>query len=48
MSDGKSAIIYLSKEKLKELEEELRELKSNGRAEVIQKIQEARGHGSSG
>lgn len=45
MSDTKSAITYLSREKLKELEEELRELKSNGRADVIQKIQEARGHG---
>lgn len=45
MSDAKTGIVYLSKEKLKELEEELRDLKSNGRADVIQKIQEARGHG---
>jgi len=45
MSDMGSGIVYLSKEKLKELEEELRELKSAGRADVIQKIQEARGHG---
>jgi len=45
MSDDNSGIVYLTKEKLKELEEELRDLKSNGRADVIQKIQEARGHG---
>ncbi len=45
MSDGNNGLVYLSREKLKELEEELRDLKSNGRADVIQKIQEARGHG---
>ena len=45
MSDAKSGIVYLSREKLKELEDELRELKLHGRADVIQKIQEARGHG---
>ena len=41
MSDGKSAIIYLSKEKLKELEEENRRLKKmyaeeRLKAEVLQ------------
>jgi len=45
MTDENSGIVYLSKEKLKELEEELRELKSSGRADIIQKIQDARGHG---
>jgi transcription elongation factor GreA len=37
--------IYLSRERLRELEEELRELKTSGRKDVIQKITEARGHG---
>ena len=38
-------IIYLTREKLKELEIELRELKINGRKEIAAKIAEARGHG---
>ncbi len=45
MGEANSGITYLSREKLKELEDELRDLKTNGRADVIQKIQEARGHG---
>ena len=38
-------IIYLTREKLKELEIELRELKINGRKEIAAKIAEARAHG---
>jgi transcription elongation factor GreA len=45
MNENTSGFVYLSKEKLNELEKELKELKSKGRADVIQKIQEARGHG---
>lgn len=37
--------VYLTRERMRELEDELRQLKSGGRAEVIQKIAEARGHG---
>jgi transcription elongation factor GreA len=35
----------LTRERLVELEKELRELKINGRADIAQKIAEARGHG---
>ena len=45
MGENGNGNIYLTKERLKELESELRELKSNGRKDVIQKIAEARGHG---
>ncbi len=37
--------IYLTRERLVELEQELRELKKNGRTEVAQKIAEARSYG---
>jgi transcription elongation factor GreA len=37
--------IYLTRERLVELENELRELKTNGRKTVAQKIADARGHG---
>src|SRR3972149_9858035 len=45
MSESNNGTIYLTKERLKELEDELRELKVHGRPDVIQKIAEARGHG---
>ncbi len=38
-------VVYLSRERLVELENELHTLKVNGRAEMAQKIQEARSHG---
>jgi len=37
--------IYLTREKLIEIEKELRELKTTGRAEIAAKIAEARGYG---
>lgn len=37
--------VYLTRERIVELEGELRELKINGRAEIARKIGEARGHG---
>lgn len=40
-----SGIIYLTRERLVELENELRELKINGRADMARKIGEARSHG---
>src|SRR3972149_7820325 len=40
-----SDVVYLTKEKFVELENELREMKINGRSQVAQKIAEARGHG---
>ncbi|MFA6542246.1 MAG: transcription elongation factor GreA [Bacteroidota bacterium] len=40
-----SDIVYLTKEKFIELENELRDMKINGRAQVAGKIAEARGHG---
>lgn len=40
-----SGIIYLTRERLRELELELHELKTKGRAEMAQKIGEARSHG---
>ncbi len=40
-----SEIVYLTKEKFVELENELRDMKVNGRAQVAAKIAEARGHG---
>ncbi|HTP78933.1 MAG TPA: transcription elongation factor GreA [Bacteroidota bacterium] len=45
MSDNGNGRIYLTREKMQQLEQELHELKLKGRAEVIQKIAEARGHG---
>ncbi|MEW5799073.1 MAG: transcription elongation factor GreA [Bacteroidota bacterium] len=38
-------VVYLTKEKFVELENELREMMIHGRAQVAQKIAEARGHG---
>ncbi|HKB86294.1 MAG TPA: transcription elongation factor GreA [Ignavibacteriaceae bacterium] len=43
MSEGN--FVYLTRERLVELEKELRELKINGRKEIAQKIAEARAHG---
>lgn len=37
--------VYLSKERLQEIEKELHELKTNGRKEMAQKIAEARSYG---
>ncbi len=37
--------VYLTKERLVELEKELKELKTNGRKEIAAKIAEARAHG---
>lgn len=37
--------VYLTKERLLELEKELQELKSSGRTEIANKIAEARSHG---
>lgn len=46
MSENKNnGIIYLTRERLVELEHELHDLKLHGRAEMAQKIQEARSHG---
>jgi transcription elongation factor GreA len=45
MSDASTAIVYLTREKFREIEVELRDLKVNGRSEVAAKIAEARGHG---
>ena len=42
---GDNGKIYLTRERLVELEKELRNLKINGRAEMAQKIAEARAHG---
>lgn len=47
MSDGNknNGIVYLTRERLVELEHQLHELKLNGRAEMAAKIGEARSHG---
>ncbi len=46
MGDNKqNGVIYLTRERMVELEKELHELKLNGRAEMAAKISEARGHG---
>lgn len=45
MVDSNNGHIYLTRERMAELEQELKELRIHGRADVIQKIQEARGHG---
>ncbi len=39
------SFVYLTRERLHELENELNELKGNGRKDVAEKIAEARGHG---
>jgi transcription elongation factor GreA len=38
-------VVYLTRKRLRELEEELRDLKLNGRKQIAQDIAEARGHG---
>ena len=43
MSD--QGFVYLTKERLLELEKELKDLKTNGRKEIANKIAEARAHG---
>lgn len=40
-----SNFVYLTQERLTELEKELRELKTNGRKDIASKIAEARSHG---
>ncbi|MFZ1978001.1 MAG: transcription elongation factor GreA [Bacteroidota bacterium] len=45
MEEVKNGKVYLTRERLIEIERELKELKSNGRAEMAQKIAEARGYG---
>lgn len=40
-----SNFVYLSKDKFRELESELRELKTNGRKQMAERIAEARSHG---
>ncbi len=43
MTEGN--FVYLTRERLVELEKELRELKTNGRKDMAQRIAEARAHG---
>jgi transcription elongation factor GreA len=43
--NGMGEAVYLTRERLVEMEHELRELKTNGRRQIAQKIAEARGHG---
>ncbi len=45
MGEVKNGKVYLTRERLIEIERELKELKSNGRADMAQKIAEARGYG---
>ncbi len=42
---GTTETVYLTRERLVEMERELRELKTNGRKQVAQRIAEARGFG---
>src|SRR5512136_978747 len=44
-SEGMTEPVYLTRERLVAMEQELRDLKTNGRKLVAQKIAEARGHG---
>lgn len=44
-NNKKNDIVYLTRERLVALEAELRDMKVKGRAEMAQKIGEARGHG---
>jgi transcription elongation factor GreA len=37
--------VYLSKERLKEIEDEIKDLKTNGRKQMAERIAEARAHG---
>jgi transcription elongation factor GreA len=43
--EGVGTTVYLTRGRLSELEQELRELKTNGRREIAARIAEARGHG---
>jgi len=43
--DGPKETVYLTRERLVEIEHELRDLKVNGRKVIAQKIADARGHG---
>jgi transcription elongation factor GreA len=43
--NGTNESIYLTRERLVELEKDLHELKTNGRKTIAQKIADARGHG---
>ena len=43
--NGKGETVYLTRERLVELEQELHALKTNGRRVMAQKIADARGHG---
>jgi transcription elongation factor GreA len=43
--DGVGSNVYLTRERLTAIEQELRELKTNGRKSVAMKIADARGHG---
>jgi transcription elongation factor GreA len=45
MGENNNGKVYLTREKLTELEQELRELKTVGRADMAAKIAEARGYG---
>ncbi len=42
---GPSETVYLTRERLAEMEKELRELKTNGRKQIAQRIADARGFG---
>ena len=42
---SETGFVYLTKERLVELEKELQEMKSSGRKEIARKIAEARAHG---
>ena len=44
-NNKQNGVVYLTRERLVELEKELHELRLNGRAEMAAKISEARGHG---
>jgi transcription elongation factor GreA len=45
MNDSNNGFVYLTRERLVELEKELHQLKVSGRKEIAGKIAEARGHG---
>ncbi len=44
-SNNSPEVVYLTKERLREIEKELHDLKLNGRKRIAQDIAEARGHG---
>ena len=44
-ANGKDETVYLTRERLRALELELHDLKTNGRKSMAQKISDARGHG---